>query len=104
MTHWLAWYTQGRRFASFHTEWRLLPATGCLGVVVLYKNGNRTIHCGDWHWITPWDVASLPGTLPGVVTPPPLFVPEMYLKKGETVPDDEWARVLKEIEAAARGT
>lgn len=103
---WKAWYADGSVYSSKEHSWVSLPKEGCVGIVVIYDDVySEVIHQGDWYYREDKQFHAVPaGEYDGSGT----FVeaPEVAcgacLKKGQTIPDEQWEKVHAEMMAYSR--
>lgn len=95
---WKAWYTRGRVYDSDDTDWKDLPRTGVLGVVVYLEPPYRRLESGgDWYYIEDGEPVST-NTHPqwgSWIDPPDAPIDE--LKRGEGTSDEKWDKVHTEM-------
>ena len=97
---WRAWYRDDRVYdGKLLDDWRALPKTGLLYVVLQGADWRVPIHSRDWVW---WDGETWGGVMSkhggNIWLPRPEGLGDT-LKRGEHVQSDEWLRVKAEAEA-----
>ena len=93
---WRAFYTEGREFSGGTVEqWKALPMTGVI-VVVVYRDTGRTVYSGgDWYWLEPDRIGKSPAAPWGSHAPYPADELDDGIKRGDGVSDEEFGRVYR---------